>query len=312
MAGRKKVGLALGCGASKGWAHIGVIEALEEEGIPVDCVAGSSIGAYVGALYAAGSLKSLKDFVLRMDGKRIFSYFDVVFPRSGLLDGTRRLKSLFFMHTDIDTFSGLKIPVAMIGTDLETGARVVLDSGSLLEALRATMSLPGLFAPAKVKGRWLVDGGIVDPVPVGACRSLGADRVIAVDLTSRRISRIKRRPKEHPRFGHFHDLKRELVKKLAAYDESAGTGVKARLNDWLKRDADTPDILDTIMASVNIVQRRITRINLAVDPPDVLIQPRLGEMKMLGFDHVEQTIEEGYVALKEKIQDIRMLLEEAP
>ncbi len=113
MSSRKTVGLALGSGSSSGWAHIGAIEALEEENIPIDYVAGSSVGSYVGALYASGSLKSLKEFVLRMDGKKVFSYFDVVFPRSGILDGTKRLKELFSIHTAVEDFSELKIPVMM-------------------------------------------------------------------------------------------------------------------------------------------------------------------------------------------------------
>jgi NTE family protein len=113
MSSRKTVGLALGSGSSSGWAHIGAIEALEEENIPIDYVAGSSVGSYVGALYASGSLKSLKEFVLRMDGKKVFSYFDVVFPRSGILDGTKRLKELFSTHTAVEDFSELKIPVMM-------------------------------------------------------------------------------------------------------------------------------------------------------------------------------------------------------
>src|SRR5210317_1446737 len=191
MSSRKKVGLALGSGSSRGWAHIGAIEALEEENIPIDYVAGSSVGSYVGALYACGSLESLKEFVLSMDGKKVFSYFDVVFPRSGILDGTKRLKELFSFHTDVEDFSELKTPVMMVATDMATGKKVVLKSGNIFNALRATMSIPGLFAPVKVKDRWLVDGGLVDPVPVGVARALEADVVIAVDLNSRVVSHKK-------------------------------------------------------------------------------------------------------------------------
>jgi NTE family protein len=203
---QKTVGLVLGSGGPRGWAHTGAIEALEEANISISCIAGSSIGSYVGAIYASGSLSSLKDFVTRMDGKKVFSYFDIVLPRSGLLNGTKRLKELFSSHTDVTDFSNLNIPVAMVATDLETGGKVVLNSGSLLQALRATMSIPGVFAPARIKNRWLVDGGVVDPA-------------------------------------------------------------------------------------------------------DALIQPRLGELKMLDFDQVEHTIEEGHIGVKEKIEDIQTLLE---
>ena len=204
MVSPKTVGLALGSGSSRGWAHIGVIEALREAKIPIDFIAGCSVGGYVGALYGAGGLESLKAFVLKMNGKKVFSYFDVVFPRSGLLNGTKRVRELFSMHTDVNDFSQLKIPVAMVAADLKTGDKVVLTSGSLLDALRATMSIPGLFAPARLRGRFLVDGALVDPVPVGVARAMGADVVIAVDLAGGLASRKKqgdplpRRPSTPP------------------------------------------------------------------------------------------------------------------
>ncbi|MFO7713027.1 patatin-like phospholipase family protein [Desulfosarcina sp.] len=309
---RKTVALVLGSGSSRGWAHIGAIEALEEEGIPIDFISGCSIGSYVGAIYASGSLASLRDFVVSMDGKKVFSYFDVVFPRSGLLDGTKKVAELFSMHTPVQRFSELNIPVTMVATDLQRGEKVVLRSGSLLQALRATMSFPGLFAPAWVKGRWLVDGGIVDPVPVGVARATEADVVIAVDLNSGITSRRMKRPQaapaaptelEDPKF------KSELLVKLVDYCETAEATFKNKINGLLGRDVHTPDIIDTVMTSINIMQERITRINLAVDPPDVLVQPRLGALKMMDFDQVELAIEEGYIGVKEKMEDIRALLE---
>ncbi|MEE4262418.1 MAG: patatin-like phospholipase family protein [Desulfobacteraceae bacterium] len=311
MTSRKTVGLALGSGSSRGWAHIGAIEALEEENIPVDYVAGSSVGSYVGALYASGSLKSLKEFVLAMDGKKVFSYFDVVFPRSGILDGTKRLKELFSFHTDVEDFSELKIPVMMVATDMATGKKIVLKSGNIFNALRATMSIPGLFAPVRVKDRWLVDGGLVDPVPVGVARALEADVVIAVDLNSGIISHKKPQRQPKPAAKKSEDspaYKIELLKKMAEYYEHAETSFTSKINELLNRESSTPDIIETVMTSINIMQERITRINLAVEPPDVLIQPRLGQLKMMDFDQVEQTIEEGYISVKEKIADIKKLL----
>jgi NTE family protein len=312
MTSRKTVGLALGSGSSRGWAHIGAIEALEEENIPIDYVAGSSVGSYVGALYASGSLKSLKDFVLRMDGKKVFSYFDVVFPRSGLLDGTKKLKELFSVHTEVEDFSELKIPVLMVATDMVTGKKVVLKSGNIFNALRATMSIPGLFSPVKVKDRWLVDGGLVDPVPVGVARALEADVVIAVDLNSGVVSHKKpqRQTKSTvPKTADSPAYKSELLKKMIAYYEHAETSFTSKISELLHRESSTPEIIETVMTSINIMQERITRINLAVEPPDILIQPRLGQLKMMDFDQVEQTIEEGYIGVKEKIEDIKKLLE---
>lgn len=309
---RKTVALVLGSGSSRGWAHIGAIEALAEEGISIDFITGCSVGAYVGALYASGSLTSLKDFVLSMDGKKVFSYFDVVFPRSGLLDGTKKVAELFSMHTAVKRFSGLNIPVMMVATDLHRGEKVILKSGNLLQALRATMSFPGLFAPARVKGRLLVDGALVDPVPVGVARATEADVVIAVDLNSGIVSRRMRKQnvkemetpeKEDPK------PKNELLIKLSDYYENAEVAFKEKINKLLGRDADLPDIIDTVMTSINIMEERITRINLAVEPPDILVQPRLGALKMMDFDQVNLTIEEGYTSVKEKMEDIKALLE---
>jgi NTE family protein len=261
---RKTLALVLGSGSSRGWAHIGAIEALEEDGIPIDFISGCSIGSYVGALYASGSLASLKEFVLSMDGKKIFSYFDVVFPRSGLLDGTKKVAELFSMHTTVQRFSELDIPVMMVATDLQRGEKVVLKSGNLLQALRATMSVPGIFAPALVKGRWLVDGGIVDPVPVGVARATEADVVIAVDLNSGIISRRMKSTKknraekfvsEEPKF------KSELLTKLTDHYQTKEFNFKNKVNELLGRNANEPDIINTVMTSINIMQERITRKN---------------------------------------------------
>jgi len=319
MAARKTVGLVLGSGASRGWAHIGVIEALEEAKIPIDFIAGCSVGAYVGALYASGSMGSLKKFLLRMDGKKIFSYFDVVFPRSGLLNGSRRVHELFSMHTKVETFAELNIPLVMLATDLERGEKVVINSGNIIEALRATMSYPGLFAPVQVKGRWLVDGGLVDPVPVGVAQAMGAGIVIAVDLNSRIVSRAGK-SKSLLRVEKKSELaviapdvephnRNELMKKMTDFYEHAENRLKNKTSELLRRDSETPDIIETVMTSISIMQERITRINLAVDRPNILIQPRLGELKMMNFDQVAHAIEEGYIGVREKLEDIKNLLE---
>jgi NTE family protein len=318
MSSRKTVGLVLGSGASRGWAHIGIIEALEHAKIPIDFIAGCSVGAYIGAIYASGSMGSLKEFLHRMDGKNIFSYFDVVFPRSGLLNGTRRVQELFSMHTDVQTFAELSTPLVMVATDLDRGEKVVLKSGSLIEALRATMSCPGLFAPVRVKNRWLVDGGLVDPVPVGVARAMGAGIVIAVDLNSRIVSRSKKfvLPPEAAAQRKLSlkgnevrpDIPNELGKRMADYYESIENNLKQKANEFLRRDSVTPDIIETVMTSISIMQERITRTNLAVDRPDILIQPRLGELKMMNFDQVAHAINEGYIGVQEQLEDIHTLL----
>jgi NTE family protein len=174
------------------------------------------------------------------------------------------------------------------------------------------MSTPGLFAPARVKNRWLVDGGLVDPVPVSVARAVGADIVIAVDLSSGIISKQKRKKQKFRSEKapvKQEEKKNELIEKLSEYYENAESSFKNKINDLFKKEASTPDIIETVTTSINIMQDRITRINLAVTPPNVLIQPHLGELKMLDFDQVEHTIEEGYIRAKEKIEDIMIMLE---
>ena len=318
MAFRKKVGLVLGSGASRGWAHIGVIEALEEAKIPVDFIAGSSVGAYIGAIYAGGGLNRLKEFLLKMDGKKIFSYVDVAISRSGLLNGTKRVNELFSMHTDAVTFDDLSIPLAMVATDIERGRKVILKKGPIIDALRATMSYPGLFSPVMIDGKWLIDGAVVDPVPVGIARVMGADVIVAVDLNTRIVSHHRggssseHNKKDQSFFvGKTNKelLKRHpIVDKISAYLGNLENLLKDRNNSLHQEVASPPEIIETVMASIGIMEERITRMNLAVDRPDILIQPRLGEMKMLNFDQVAHAIEEGYRGAQEKLEDILSML----
>jgi NTE family protein len=222
------------------------------------------------------------------------------------------------MHTDVLTFGELNTPLVMLATDLERGEKVVINSGKIIEGLRATMSYPGLFAPVKIKGRWLVDGGLVDPVPVGVARAMGAGVVIAVDLNSRIVSRTRppdvlaviadRDQLSAKRADIAPDNRNELMKKMTDFYESAENRFKNKTGEMFRRDSATPDIIETVMTSISIMQERITRINLAVDRPDILIQPRLGEMKMMNFDQVAHAISEGYIGVQEKLEDIRNLL----
>jgi len=306
----KTVGLVLGSGSSRGWAHIGVIEALEAAGIPVHLIAGCSVGSYIGAIYASGGLDSLKAFILGMDGKKMFSYFDVVLPRSGLLDGSKKLREFLSGHTDAETFEELKIPLKMVATDLASGDKVVMNSGSLFEALRASMSMPGLFAPVQIKGRWLVDGGLVDPVPVGVARAMGADVVIAVDLNSGLVSKAQRERlvSEDPPEAPPPAYRNEMARKLSDHYAEAESTFTKKIRSFLNMDDPTPDIMETVSGAIGIMQERITRINLAVEPPDILVQPRLREMSMMDFGQVEKAIAEGREAVADHLEDIKMMI----
>lgn len=304
---KKKVGLALGSGSARGWAHIGAIEAIEEAGIPIHCIAGTSIGAFVGAVYATGDLSSLKEFALQMDWKKVISYFDVVFPKSGFMDG-KKVHELFSIHTDAKTFDDFKIPVNMIATDLNTGKKVVIDSGNIIEGIRASVSVPGVFTPVKRGDKWLVDGGLVDPIPVSAVRNMGADFVIAVDLNSDHVSREHKTKKQSTKVKMPSKKKNELMLRIAAQYNSAGDAVKSRINRWFSTSNKSPNIIDVMGTSLGIMQEQISRINLAMDPPDILIQPRLGDLKMFDFDQAERSILEGYTQAKLQIDIIKRML----
>jgi len=300
-----KVGLALGSGSARGWAHIGAIEAIEEAGVPIHYVAGTSIGAFVGAVYATGDLDSLKQFALQMDWKKVLSYFDVVFPRSGLMDG-KKVHDLFSLHTEARTFDDFKIPVKMIATDLNSGDKIIIDSGNIIESIRASVSVPGVFTPVHLNDKWLVDGGLVDPVPVKVVREMGADIVIAIDLNSGLASK-KPLKKSKEKIKQIQKERNEFITRIAAQYSSAEKAVKSQINRWFSSSS-KPSIIDVLGSSVGIIEEQITRINLAMDPPDILIQPRLGDLKMFDFDQAERSILEGYSQAKYQIDNIKSLL----
>jgi NTE family protein len=186
---RKKVGLALGGGYARGIAHIGVLEVFEKEGIPIDLIAGTSIGALIGALYARKTdASALKKQANDMDWMRVTSLVDLTLPRSGFIGGNRVTSFLKHLMGDVD-FSELKIPLSCIAADIITGDEIVINQGSVLEAVRASISIPIIFKTVKKDNRYLVDGGLVNPVPVSAVRDMGADLVIAVDVTPDRRER---------------------------------------------------------------------------------------------------------------------------
>jgi NTE family protein len=178
----KKIGLALGGGAARGLAHIGVLEVLEKEGIPVDLIAGTSAGAAIGALYAQGrSVAKIKELVHNTGWRRLFSLVDLALPRSGFIEGARIKNLLRSVVGDIN-FSELKIPLSCVATDINSGEEVVISDGPVLEGVRASISVPVIFTAVRWRGRYLVDGGLVNPVPVSTVRGMGAEFVIAVNV----------------------------------------------------------------------------------------------------------------------------------
>lgn len=279
---RPRIGLALGSGSARGWAHIGVVRALEEAGVVPDVVAGTSIGALVGAAYAGGQLDRFERWVVGLDWREVLSFFDVGF-NGGLIKG-EKLMAFLAEHFVGVRFSDLGKSFACVATDLASGREVWLRDGSVVDAVRASIAIPGLFAPQIRDGRLLADGGLVNPVPVSLCRALGADIVIAVDLGSDLVGRRLENP---------------------APLETRPPEWLARIRDWFGRPAASPaasptlpSTLDVLATSVNIMQVRIARSRLAGEPADVLIAPRLAGLGMLDYDQAAEAIEEGRVATR--------------
>ena len=302
---KPKIGLVLGSGASRGWAHIGAIEALEKNHIDIDVITGASAGAFIGATYAGGGLQEVKKFALDMDWKSVLSYLDMAFPRSGFIEG-RRIANLLKLFTRTDNFEDLKIPMIMVATNMYTGKEVCLSDGSITQALRASMAVPGLLTPKRVGNEWLVDGGVVNPLPIDVCREAGADIVIAVDINSERIA-DKTFEKDEEWKSNAEKVEKKRLEVITSWSEkfgSTGKTVGAKIDQWFTREAPSPHIIDVLGSSINIMQKRIEEMNLQTHKPDVLIAPRLGDMSFFDFDHAERAINEGYLACEKLIPHI--------
>jgi len=294
---RPKIGLALGGGAARGWAAIGVVRRLHEAGIVPDVVAGTSMGAVVGACDLAGRLGCLETFALELTPRRVLSLLDLHLGGSGLINGGRLAAILAERLEDIRV-EDLKKPFTAVATELSTGHEIWMNSGRLVDALRASYALPGVFEPVRVAGRILVDGALVNPVPVSVCRALGAELVIAVNLAT-------------DTFAHG-----TVVQTLPA--EAADTppeGIADRVGRGLFRrlfdgPGDRPGLTGVMMESFNIIQDRITRSRLAGDPPDVTIAPRLGHIGLFDFHRADEAIDIGACATDRAVADIRALVAE--
>ncbi len=299
MSETRKIGLALGSGSARGWSHIGVIRGLQEEGIDIDIVCGTSIGSIVGAALAAGALDQLDEWVRELAWSDILGFMDVTLPRSGLIEGDRITK-FFRKNLSDPNIEDLPLPFAAVATDMSSGREVWLREGSLMEAIRASISMPGIFTPFKQGERWLVDGGLVNPVPVSLCRAMGADIVIAVNLNSNIMGKRKQSVKDVQKVSEKEKIEEHgLRNQLTAYlDNTVKWGKSFVLSRFGSDHADRePSLFEVIANSTNIMQDRITRQRLAGDPPDILISPRLAHIGLLEFNRAEETIAEGRRAL---------------
>ncbi len=265
-----KIGLALGSGSARGWAHIGVIEGLAELGITPSIICGSSIGALVGAAYVSGKLDRLRERVLGLTRLNMAMYFHVRFSGRGVVS-KRKLHAFLAdcVSEEGRLIEDLPLRYAAVATEMKTGREFWFQRGPVLDAVWASIALPGLFPPVASGNRWLLDGGLVNPVPVSVCRALGADTVIAVNLNG--------------------DV---LGRHLRPHDESRTEDRSPKMSqqDGLGK---VPSLFGTVASAVDIVQDRITRSRMAGDPPDILLAPRLSHMGLLDFYKAEESIREG-------------------
>lgn len=285
--GSPVVGLALGSGGARGWAHIGVIQALAQMGIRPDVVAGSSIGALVGAALVSDRIEQLGEWVKSLDWQDVVAMLDISL-KGGLIRGDRVVQYCS-QHFFLPNFDDLPMRFACIAAELTTGREVWLRDGSVGDAVRASIALPGLFSPVLRSGRVLVDGGLVNPVPVSLCRALGADIVIAVELGSGVVGRTLQSDSRLALSGAANWAQRLLTTiGLRSTGEADEAGYEPSL----------PSLADVVTSSINIMQMRIARSRLAGEPADVLISPRVAHLSMLAFDRAADAIVEGVAAVE--------------
>ncbi|WP_105374266.1 patatin-like phospholipase family protein [Neorhizobium huautlense] len=278
---KAKLALALGGGAARGWAHIGVLRALDETGIEVGMIAGTSIGALVGGCYLAGKLDELETFARSLTMRRIAGLLDLTIGGGGLLGGMRLTKRMQ-EHLEGLAIEDLDRPFVSVATELHTGHEVWISSGSLITGLRASYALPGIFEPVKCNNRTLVDGALVNPVPTSVCRAYEQPLVVAVNLNY------------------------EIFGRSAVVKHSASV---QPVDDERKKDGVRVGVTGTMVQAFNIIQERISRARLAGDPPDLALHPRLADIGLSEFHRAGEAIDRGYAETMAQISALKRMQE---
>jgi len=304
---RPRLGLALGSGSARGWSHIGVIDALHEAGIEPDIVCGTSMGALVGGAYVAGELDSLRQWAEAATWREIVALVDVRLARGGVVGGNLITSFLnrFAMSKAIEACAKR---YAAVATDLVTGREIWLQTGLLSEAVRASISLPGIFGPVWNGNTWLVDGGLSNPVPVSVCRALGADIIIAVNLNSDLLERRFQTESEQP-VAAGPPLPREFITRMLG-QLPAGFRDQAAViaTDLMSHGPASPGYFEVLANSINIMQDHITRTRLAGEPPHVMLLPRLRQIGLMEFNRAKEAIAEGRLCVEQALPMIRRLV----
>ncbi len=307
-----KIGLALGGGVARGWAHIGVLRTLEAAGIVPDIVVGTSIGSVVGGCYVANELDELEDFARSLTRRKVLGYLDFNFAGSGLITGKRLNERLDIKLRALE-IEKLQRKFVAVATEIGTGHEVWLSRGKLVDAMRASYALPGIFKPVEINGRWLFDGALVNPIPVSVARALGARYVIAVNINAD----LSGRGSMAPITGH-HELDNavaavaaDAVVADAVGDAGSilarnGRSLKKLLQRQIFGPSDNGPGISTVMTEAfNIVQDRIARSRMAGDPPDAVIAPRVGDLSLFDFHRADEMIARGENATKRVLDEIQ-------
>jgi len=294
-----RIGLALGSGLARGFAHIGVIRALKRHGIEPTIISGTSMGALIGGAYLANRLDAVEEWAYSLTKFKVLSYLDFRVKASGLIGGERLLKLMLDHFGDVRV-EDLPNPFIAITADLVTGHEVWLRRGRLVDVMRASFSLPGIFPPMFMNNRWLIDGALVNPVPVSACSASGARMTIAVNVSGDIIGKAKRPGETIPTVAGF-----DLLNFEGAPQQLEEVKKKGLVQRIFRREEGSPSIFGVMVSSLNIVQDRLARSRLAGDPPDVLIVPRIGHIGLMEFDRAEELIAEGEAAVERAIPDIK-------
>jgi NTE family protein len=297
---RVSIGLALGGGAARGFAHIGVLRTLNAHGIWPDVIAGTSIGAVVGGYYAAGRLDIFEDWCRQLTRRRILGYLDFKFGGSGLIGGGRLADRLEDTLGDT-AFAELPLRLAVIATEVGTGHEIWLTRGRLGEAMTASYALPGIFPPKRIGGRWLMDGALVNPLPISAARALGARLVIAVNLNADNFGRgtiIQ---------DHGPDAEDDAIReeRLLLRSKRGLFRAERLIHRQFFGVSRRPGLSTVMIEAFQVMQDRITRSRLAGDPPDVMISPRVGRVNLFEFHRARDIIAYGAEATEKSIEAIQ-------
>jgi len=293
------IGLSLGSGMARGFAHIGVLNALMRHGIQPSIVTGTSMGAVVGACYLAGRLPQLEEWAVSLNRVKILSYLDLRVRSAGMIGG-KKLRKLLHEHFDDLNIEDLPHPFIAIAADLVTGHEVWLRKGSLIEAMSASFALPGVFPPVLRNDRLLVDGALVNPVPIAPAQAMGARMTIGIDLNTDIIGKAAKPGSAYPTVAGFdvfdgNDVPEEEQKRLKG-------GMARRL---FSRKKDSPSLFGVMVSSLGIMQDRLTRSRLAGDPPDIHIKPQIGHIGLLEFEKAPELIALGEEAAEKAIPEIK-------